>query len=390
LSSTITIRNLVKRYDGAAPGQNAVDGVSADIGEGELVTLLGPSGCGKTTTLRMIAGLEQPTSGEISFGETPIFSDALGVEMPIHRRPIGMVFQSYAIWPHMNVFENVAFPLRVGGERLHVREVRARTEAALEKVGLSGFSSRASTDLSGGQQQRVALARALVRRPQILLLDEPLSNLDAKLREQMRDEIRELQQRTRITTVFVTHDQAEALAVSDRILVMNAGRIVEDGAPRDIYRDPSDEFTADFIGVANKLVGRAIRVEPHCVVAQTPLGEIAFVASGSRFTKGQDVCAFIRPECLSLMSGHRDGPWRGTITRIVFQGDHTDYLVDVRDARLRVRSYGEQTLFSLGEKVSVSPDLARIRLHSFGGPTESSAERNLDLASLVRSEVMNS
>lgn len=370
MSTTITIRNLFKRYDGVPSGQNAVDGVSVDIGAGELVTLLGPSGCGKTTTLRMIAGLEEPTAGEISFGEKLIYSDARGVDTPIHRRPIGMVFQSYAIWPHMNVFDNVAFPLRMGGEGLRAEEIRARTLAALDTVGLAHFSDRASTALSGGQQQRVALARALVRRPQILLLDEPLSNLDAKLREQMRDEIRELQQRTRITTIFVTHDQAEALAVSDRILVMNGGRIVEDGKPRDIYRDPAEEFTADFIGVANKLVGRVGRVTAQHVVAQTPLGEIAFTASGLHLEPGQDVCAFIRPENLSLATGFHDSGWPGVVVRTVFQGDHTDYLVDVRGAQLRVRSYGEAAIFAHGEAVSVIADLARIRLHRRAGMVE--------------------
>lgn len=365
MSSTIRLRHLVKRYPGAARGQNAVNDVSIDIAAGEFVTLLGPSGCGKTTTLRMIAGLEEPTSGEIAFGDAVMFSDAAGINIPVHHRPFGMVFQSYAIWPHMNVFENVAFPLRMDGARLSREEVRARTEAALETVGLSGFGTRASTALSGGQQQRVALARALVRRPQILLLDEPLSNLDAKLREQMRDEIRDLQQRTKVTTVFVTHDQGEALAVSDRILVMNKGVIVEDGAPRDIYSAPSNEFTADFIGIANKVSGVVKSVSTDAVTVDTPLGEIAFRHNGESCVAGEGVCAFIRPECLSVSPADAQATgWNGIVARSVFQGDYTDYLVTVGATQLRARCYGDLTSFVPDQPVIVRPDLDRIRLHT--------------------------
>jgi iron(III) transport system ATP-binding protein len=253
----LSIENLQKVFK-ASGGTDvrAVDGVSISIASGSILTLLGPSGCGKTTTLRCLAGLERPDAGRIVIGDTTVFDSAKGIFVPPSDRGIGMVFQSYAIWPHMSVFENVAFPLRVARNRKYsAAEIKDKVARALEMVRLGGFERRSATQLSGGQQQRLALARGLVHEPKILLLDEPLSNLDAKLREQMRFELKRLQRSLRVTTVYVTHDQAEALALSDEIAVFNQGRIVQRGNPHDIYSHPTSRFVADFIGSANFLTG---------------------------------------------------------------------------------------------------------------------------------------
>src|SRR5580692_4196595 len=245
----LTVRGLTKiyanRYDAQAGG---VRDVSFDLPTGTFFTLLGPSGCGKTTTLRCIAGLERPDAGAITVEGTTLFDATRAIAVPMNLRGIGMVFQSYAIWPHMTVFENIAFPLRVAKGVRHTREeIHALVDRALATVGLGGYGDRPATRLSGGQQQRVALARAIVHRPRLLLLDEPLSNLDASLREEMRAELRRLQQQIGVTTVYVTHDQGEALAMSDLIAVMERGRIVQFDEPRTLYFRPANEFVASFI-----------------------------------------------------------------------------------------------------------------------------------------------
>ena len=254
-SSALSVHDLGKIF------ANTSDVIAGGIHEatftlkpGTFFTLLGPSGCGKTTTLRCIAGLELPDRGRIQLGDQVLFDKASGANVPLNRRNIGMVFQSYAIWPHMNVFENVAFPLQVAKDTRYGKDEIARlVGAALERVNLSGFEARPATRLSGGQQQRVALARAIVRQPRLLLLDEPLSNLDAALREEMRNELKRLQQQVGITTLYVTHDQAEALEMSDLVAVMNKGHIVQTGPPRDIYFRPRDAFVASFVGATNLL-----------------------------------------------------------------------------------------------------------------------------------------
>ncbi len=253
----LEVEDLKKQYvsDDGTPG-GGVFGISFDVAEGELFTLLGPSGCGKTTTLRSIAGLEHPDRGRISLTGTDIYNSATKVSVPVYDRDIGMVFQSYAIWPHMNVFNNAAYPLRVSKTRnFSASEIHEKVTDILEMVGLGEFIRRPSTQLSGGQQQRLALARALTREPRLLLLDEPLSNLDAQLREQMRVELKRLQQEWGVTTVYVTHDQSEALAISDRIAVMNEGVIMQVGAPQEIYNRPTSEFVAHFIGKTNLIHG---------------------------------------------------------------------------------------------------------------------------------------
>src|SRR5438132_1297838 len=239
----------------------AVDDVSFDVEEGELLVLLGPSGCGKTTTLRMIAGLEEPDAGDVWLGSRLVSSAARNVFVPTEKRNVGMVFQSYAIWPHMTVFDNVAYPLRV--RRTPRAVISDKVDRTLDLLGLRGMESRPATQLSGGQQQRVALARAIVFEPRILLLDEPLSNLDAKLRVHMRLELKHLQQQTGLTSVFVTHDQAESMALADRIIVMNGGRIEQVGAPADIYERPRSRFVSEFVGSMNVLHAEVVEVGPE-------------------------------------------------------------------------------------------------------------------------------
>jgi iron(III) transport system ATP-binding protein len=340
----IAVRSLTKRF-GREGTKNAVDDISFTIPEGKLFTLLGQSGCGKSTTLRMIAGIEEPTSGEIRLGDQLVYSSEQGVHVPVNKRPIGMVFQSYAIWPHMSVFENVAFPLTVAKPRPSRREIEERTRKALEVVGLGALAGRSATALSGGQQQRVALARALIREPKVLLLDEPLSNLDAKLREQMREEIRAIQQKIGITTVFVTHDQNEALAISDLILLMQDGNIVEFGEPQHLYNRPQTSYGAQFIGVSNRFEGTVVGS-----------GEIEFMqlrvrhAADSQFSAGDPVVIFIRPESIALAKKPRPGhAWSGPIAQRIFQGDAWDYTVRVNDQDIRVRSYDKAEKFETGD-----------------------------------------
>ena len=249
-ATVLRLRHVSKLYGSV----RAADDLSIDVQQGEVLTLLGPSGCGKSTTMRLIMGLERCDAGEIIFQDKVVDSAERGIYLPVHKRQMGMVFQSYAIWPHMTVFDNVAYPLRVRG--MSAAKTRDAVERALDLVGLSGFEHRPSPNLSGGQQQRVALARSLVFEPQILLLDEPFSNLDARLREQMRAEVRLLQRRLGITVVFVTHDQVEALCLSDRIVVMQAGRVEQIGTPRDLYERPGTTAVRDFLGRTVMLKGR--------------------------------------------------------------------------------------------------------------------------------------
>jgi spermidine/putrescine ABC transporter ATP-binding subunit len=258
----IAIREVGKRFGPVF----AVDHVSLDVLDGELFTLLGPSGCGKTTLLRLIAGFHRPDAGRIRFGERDV------TDLPPHARNIGMVFQNYALWPHMTVFQNVAYGLRL--RRVRGAELEARVAEGLRKVNLSGLGARYPGQLSGGQQQRVALARALVLSPDILLLDEPLSNLDAKIRVQVRAEIRTLQQELGITTVYVTHDQEEALSLSDRVAVMRDGRVLQLGPPRELYERPRTRFVADFVGTNNLVSGTVVEVAADAIVVETALGRL--------------------------------------------------------------------------------------------------------------------
>ncbi|MGH2404902.1 MAG: ABC transporter ATP-binding protein, partial [bacterium] len=316
----IAIRELRRSFEVGRQRVNAVDGVTLDAPEGRILTLLGPSGCGKSTTLRCIAGLERPDEGEIFFDGRVVFSRRQRVFVPPERRNIGMVFQSYGIWPHLTVFENVAYPLQV--RRLPGPKIRERVGRALTLVGLSGLADRPAPFLSGGQQQRVALARALVYEPSVLLLDEPLSNLDAKVREQVREEIRSLQRHLGITTVYVTHDQLEALSLSDVVAVMHEGRLVELGTPQDLYQRPRARFTSDFLGGISYLSGRIASRDGGAVTIDTSQGQMRGRTS-QEMRDGETVLVGIRPEHITL---HRRPPvetvnaFEGTITSALFEG----------------------------------------------------------------------
>jgi spermidine/putrescine ABC transporter ATP-binding subunit len=290
----IAVREVTKRFGSVA----AVDRVTLEIRDGELFTLLGPSGCGKTTLLRLIAGFYRPDAGTLLFGERVV------TELPPHARNIGMVFQNYALWPHMTVFQNVAYGLKLRG--LAGDALGARVAEGLRKVNLVGLEGRFPGQLSGGQQQRVALARALVLSPDILLLDEPLSNLDAKIRVQVRAEIRKLQRELGITTVYVTHDQEEALSLSDRVAVMRDGRVLQVGAPRDLYERPETRFVADFVGTNNLVPGTAVADEAGSLVVDTALGRIRARATAG-VQPGEPVILAVRPENLAVSGAPGDG-----------------------------------------------------------------------------------
>ncbi|MFC7397865.1 ABC transporter ATP-binding protein [Chelatococcus sp. GCM10030263] len=338
-ATLLEVAGLSKIYantgDGPAGGLRSADFA---LPRGTFFTLLGPSGCGKTTTLRCIAGLEQPDQGLIRIGEDVMFSSQSNVAVPLNRRNIGMVFQSYAIWPHMTVFENVAFPLRVAKDRSYGKaEIERMVGEALETVSLGGFGSRSVTRLSGGQQQRVALARAIVRKPRLLLLDEPLSNLDASLREEMRNELRRLQQQIGVTTVYVTHDQHEALEMSDRIAVMNQGRVVQIGAPRDIYFDPANTFVARFVGTTNWLEGTIEPSDANAPRVRLADGSVIACRANDEVRPGERVSVSIRPESIRLGAAATGDQNRlqGAIVFSSFVGNMTRYQLSCGEALLQ-------------------------------------------------------
>ena len=320
----------------------AAQDVSFEVPQGKLFTLLGPSGCGKTTTLRSIAGLERPRVGEISVNDRVVYSSTKGVFVAPNRRGFGMVFQSYAIWPHMNVFENAAFPLQVGDRKLSRKEIRDKVLRVLTAVQLDEFADREATKLSGGQQQRLALARALVMEPHLLLLDEPLSNLDAKLRELMRFELKRLQRELRITTVYVTHDQSEALALSHSIAVMNEGHIQQIGTPREIYERPRSQFVADFVGTTNFLDGTVLGrgVEAGHFSVRTEFGEVEVLSDDD--LRGEDrVLLSVRPEDVELAEARPEGKnvWQARVDQKVFLGEFLDFQVKLGGRMLLARTH---------------------------------------------------
>ena len=339
----IRVENLQKTFAGARGEVRALRGVSFEVPKGQLFTLLGPSGCGKTTTLRCIAGLERPLAGEIVVNEKPVFSSARAVFVQPEERRIGMVFQSYAIWPHMTVAQNVAYPLPNGLAR---SDVKMRVERILERLGLGHLADRLAPNLSGGQQQRVALARALAAEPEVLLLDEPLSNLDAKLREQMRFELKTLHESLNITTVYVTHDQEEALALSDQIGLMHEGALVEVGPPMELYRRPAHKITADFLGAANFIAAQVDGTGGRPwdeVSVQSPLGAFAALRS-EEWREGNAAVLFFRPENVELRyaSDGSDGGKnisQGVVERVIFLGNSADAVVRCGELALRVRCH---------------------------------------------------
>ena len=342
----VSLRGLWKTY----PGSNkpAVQNLSLNVHDGEIVTLLGPSGCGKTTTLRMVAGLETPDAGDIFFGDQSVVVTSRRFSLPPNKRNVGMVFQSYAIWPHMTVAQNVAFPLKA--RRVPKREIVERVQRALDLVGLSGFEDRPGPLLSGGQQQRVAFARALVTEPRVLLLDEPFSNLDAKLREQMRISVKLLQKRLSVAMLFVTHDQIEALSLSNRIALMNFGMVQQQGEPRVLYESPVNEFVRDFVGRTVLFKGQ--------VQSSNPSGQIAIAIAGGRdcvvfgrsynpngIKNGDPVFIAVRPEDVeiqpALSAPMPSGISAGTVKTTLFVGERVEYQVEVDDQGLMM-VYGER------------------------------------------------
>jgi iron(III) transport system ATP-binding protein len=331
----IEIRNLFKRFKDVV----AVNRIQLEVSKGEMLTLLGPSGCGKTTTLRCIAGLEKPEEGDIVIDGEPMLSEGF-----VHpsKRGIGMVFQNYAVWPHMKVYKNIVYGLKI--QKVPEQKIQERAQQVLELVGLSGLEGRYPGQLSGGQQQRVALARALVGNPKVLLLDEPLSNLDAKLRERMRFEIKSLVRRMGITSVYVTHDQAEAMVISDRIAVMDSGNVVQIGGPQEIYEKPANRFVADFIGTMNFIPGEVVQIlqDTDTIYVRTEFSEkMLCKMPGNTATKpGGKVYASIRPEDVEVFTEPpqaRENLFKGTIVHKAYLGNFLYFFVSVDGTMIRVQ-----------------------------------------------------
>jgi iron(III) transport system ATP-binding protein len=362
VTANVAVRGLVKRF-GTVP---AVDGVDFDVQSGHFFTLLGPSGCGKTTTLRMIAGLEKPDAGEIKVGDRVISAPERRIFVPPERRGMGMVFQSYAVWPHMTVFENVAFPLVE--RKLKKSEIAERVAATLDQVGLAHLADRPAPALSGGQQQRVALARALVANPEVLLLDEPLSNLDARLREQMRAEIHGMQRRLGITTIFVTHDQLEAMTLSDRVAVMRDGRIEQIGTPREVYERPASKYVMDFIGNVNHLPAR-MSVTGGVLRARVHGGDLVLPYADG-WADDEDAVLAFRSEAVSLARAGDAGQLRGTVSAATYLGGAVEYVVRIGESEIRFRAEPSDVL-ALGSMVALKvslPDVSLWRARERGGP----------------------
>ena len=340
----VTLRNVTKSY-----GQTvAVEDVSLEVQKGELFFLLGPSGCGKTTILRMMAGFMRPDSGAIFFDNRPIDG------VPPHKRNTGMVFQSYALWPHMTVAENVAYGLRE--RRVPADERDDRVAAALRTVHMDAYRDRRPNQLSGGQQQRVALARALVIEPDVVLLDEPLSNLDARLRLEMRNEIRRIHTETGITMIYVTHDQKEALSMAQRLAVMSMGRVEQVGVPRDVYRRPRNAFVAEFIGEANMIAGTLVSAADGTAVVRSELGELSGVLATDALEVDAAACCMVRPECLKIESGEANA-FRATVQSSVYLGEVEQFVLEAAGMELRaVRSNPSETAPPAGGEVDVGFD----------------------------------
>lgn len=331
--ANLRIANLTKKFDDVV----AVDNMTLDVADGEFVTLLGPSGCGKTTVLRTIAGFYYPDKGEIYFGEKVINN------IPPNKRDATMCFQSYALFPHMTVWDNISFGLKM--KKTPIGEQKEKISHVMEMMDLNGLEKRKPGQLSGGQQQRVALARAIVKEPTVLLFDEPLSNLDAKLRVQVRVEIREMQKRLGITALYVTHDQDEALAISDRIVVMNHGRIVQVGDPYTIYRRPETSFVAGFIGLANIFEGQVVSIKGTRCTVEAPFGILVIDAGEQDMPDLNQTIKFSwRPEDMKIHAKEIPNRIKGRILQAVFMGDATDLFIDVNGHHMRAQSESRKIL----------------------------------------------
>lgn len=343
-AATVKFEKVSKIYGGSVV---AVDEVSFNIEAAKLVTLLGPSGCGKTTTLRMIAGLDMATKGRVFIGDVDV------TKLPATDRDVSMVFQSYALFPHMTVGENIGYGLKVSG--MNKLEINDRSEDGLKLVGLTGYGTRLPSELSGGQQQRVAVARALVLEPQVLLFDEPLSNLDAKLRRQVREEIRDIQTNLGLTVVYVTHDQEEALAVSDRIIVMKNAEIAQEGTPRELYEEPADLFVADFIGDANVVTAEIRSIDGEWANVRVGHAEARLPSRGMKPGSTQ---VAIRPESLQISDKDAAGSIEAEVVKATYLGSHMEYTLDTEVGELFVVEPDISNAISIGSTISV-----RLRNH---------------------------
>jgi iron(III) transport system ATP-binding protein len=353
----IHVSSLVKQFG----EQRALDHVGFDVHEGELFTLLGPSGCGKSTTLMSIAGFQTPEEGRIAVGDETFFDASRRLSVPAEQRNLGIVFQSYAVWPHMTVFDNLAFPLKV--RRLAKRDIRSRVEDVLELVEMSQYVKRYPHQLSGGQQQRVALARALAYSPSVLLLDEPFSNLDAKLRERARAWVKELQSTLGLTTIFVTHDQDEALSMSDRVAVMNVGEVQQIGTPEEVYRHPANRFVAEFVGRVNLIAGVVASRDGGNVVLQIPDSSHRLAVASNGAPVSETVTVAVRPEAMTLLP-EDDGTFNGTNTweadvhTVAFLGDHYEYELNAGPVALVAQS--SRRVDGARLKVHIPPDACAV------------------------------
>ena len=347
--SPVSVSGLSKAY-GRHGEVKALDDFSLDFPSEQCTVLLGPSGCGKTTVLRSIAGLITPDAGRITIGDGTVFDGASGTEVPPEKRQLGMVFQSYALWPHMTVADNIAYPLRTSG--LAKSEIARKAEAMLDWVGLTGLAGRYPHELSGGQQQRVSLARAMVGNPRAVLFDEPLSNLDARLRERMRMELLSLRQKVPFTSIYVTHDQLEALTLGDRVAVMRAGKIDQVGSPEDVYRRPRTRFTAEFVGIQNLMSGTVRGTSGVEVLVDTAVGPLRSRGWRNDWRAG-DTCTVAARATLLTLQNAGDGA-RGRMVRAAFQGSSTVMLVDVGGTEVVVETLAESRP-EPGAEVAVKP-----------------------------------
>ena len=349
MTATLDVSGLRKQF---SIGRPAIDGVSFAVPAGEIVVLLGPSGCGKTTTLRCVAGLEHPTDGEISIGGRVVSSPARGILVPPRLRDLGMVFQSYAVWPHMTVRQNVIYPLK--HRRIARADAGRKVDEVLELVGLSEYADRPVVALSGGQMQRVALARSIVYRPQLLLLDEPLSNLDAKLRLRLRDDLRVILKQTGMTALYVTHDQAEAVVLGDRIGVMRDGKLLQMGTPDEIYNRPAELFVANFTGATNEIAGTLIERNGTFGLVDVGGGQRFEVALLQAIAAGEKIRIALRPENIALGKHGGSNAFNAQVLERRYQGTQTVYDIDLFGRRLEVLELGTAARHQVGTETSVS------------------------------------
>ena len=346
----VKVKSLVKKFDKMI----AIDNVSFTAQDGKFSTLLGPSGSGKTTLLRCIAGLEEPDEGEIWIGEKNVYSSSKRLMVPPEERGIGMVFQSYAIWPHMTVFDNIAYPLKI--RKMPADEIKEKVKLSLNQVGLEGLEKRLAPNLSGGQQQRVALARALVYKPSVLLLDEPLSNLDARLRERMRTELKDLQRSIKITSIYVTHDRVESMALSDEVALMRGGKIAAFGKPDDLYNHPPNRFVAGFLCRMNIIKGKQTKAKKkELTLIDTDIGPLYCKVSEKMKNKSDVMVGIKRNKInIEIEKKKKDNFFIGLVSNILFEGDYVEYQVKIRDQILKVRNYNTDTKFVKNNEILLS------------------------------------